>query len=444
VLKDAWALAIETYSWIELKRLNERLALDKTAKQLGIEDAEAIRLAHKLVYETVRRQNFIDYLINSLLKPRTLDDLKLGQKAFLRLYTYETKIEKQSFEKAANIAQMARSILGWQSLQEIEEVLGQTLTADPTALLHNVADEEKTALQTYHPPWFVKYCYSLFGRKEALAFLENSASVKSTYIRINTLKTSEETATKRLEDEGVFLERDEKLNHVYKVIKSQHAITRIQSFSQGLFYIQDRASCLAAEIANPQSNRTVLDICAAPGAKTTHLAQLMENKGDIYSVDYSQRRMRIWEKEVKRMGVENAVPIVADARKPLPINLTADLITLDPPCTGTGTFSGTPSAKWRLTEKSAESMAKIQWEMLNHCKEYVKDGGSIIYSTCSITLEENEMLIEKFLKWHPEFTLVETLPKIGLTGLRGQTTCQRLYPHLHDCNGFFVAKLQKS
>jgi len=444
VLKDAWTLAIEAYSWIELKRLNERLALDRTARQLGIEDAEAIRLVHRLVYETIRRQNFIDYFLNSLLRPRSLDELRLGLKAFLRLYTYEIKWLRQDFEKAVNMARMGRSILGWRSFQEIEELLGQILTADPAALLHKLADEEKTALQTYHPSWFVKYCFKLFGRKEALAFLENSTKVKPTYIRINTLKTTEEVATEKLEDEGVFLEKDEKLRHVYKVIKSQNALTRTESFSQGFFYIQDRASYLATEIANPQNNMTVLDVCAAPGAKTTHLAQLMENKGIIYSVDYSQRRMRIWEKEVKRMGVENAVSIVADARKLLPINIAADLIILDPPCTGTGTFSRAPSAKWRLTEKSAETMANIQWEMLTSCKEYVKDGGNIVYSTCSITLEENEILIEKFLKWHPDFTLIETIPKIGLTGFRGQTECQRLYPHIHDCNGFFVAKLHKS
>jgi 16S rRNA (cytosine967-C5)-methyltransferase len=254
----------------------------------------------------------------------------------------------------------------------------------------------------------------------------------------------EETAVKELENEGIILQKDEKLKHVYKVLRRQQALTKTRSFSEGLFYIQDRASCLATEIANPQKDMTVFDMCAAPGAKTTHLAQLMENKGIIYSIDYSPRRMKIWEKETKRMDIENAVPIVADARKPLPMDVYADLIVLDPPCTGTGTFSGTPSAKWRLTEKSAENMAKVQWKMLNQCKEHVRDGGSIVYSTCSITLEENEMLIEKFLKWHPEFTLVNALPKMGLTGFRDQTKCQRLYPHLHDCNGFFVAKLLKS
>jgi 16S rRNA C967 or C1407 C5-methylase (RsmB/RsmF family) len=89
-------------------------------------------------------------------------------------------------------------------------------------------------------------------------------------------------------------------------------------------------------------------------------------------------------------------------------------------------------------------MAKVQWEILDQCAEYTKEGGFLVYSTCSVTVEENEMLIERFLKWHPEFKLVETSPKIGLPGVRGQTKCQRLYPHLHDCNGFFVAKLLRT
>jgi 16S rRNA (cytosine967-C5)-methyltransferase len=88
-------------------------------------------------------------------------------------------------------------------------------------------------------------------------------------------------------------------------------------------------------------------------------------------------------------------------------------------------------------------MARFQWEMLDRCAEHVKEGGFLVYSTCSITVEENEMQIEKFLSWHPEFKLVETAPRIGLPGLRGQTKSQRLYPHIHDSNGFFVAKLLK-
>jgi len=441
LLRDAWTLAIETLSWMEMQRLNERLALAKASKQLGIEDSKALGLAHKLVCETIRRQNFIDFLVNSVLAPQSISDFRLGVQAFLRLYVYETKILNGDFDKAKRIAQMGRSILGWRELEGIEEALGELLSLDSDSLLKVVPDEEKVGLLTYHPTWFVKYCFRLLGRREALKYLEKSTEIPPTYIRINTLKASEENLLRKLENEGVSVERVQQLKHAYKIIENRQPLSRLRSFREGLFYIQDKASCLATEIADPKAGTTVLDVCAAPGAKTTYLAQLMENRGVIYSIDYSERRMTVWRRETKRMGVEIAVPVVADVRKPFPTNVSADLVVLDPPCTSTGAFSHMPSAKWRLTKRSIAGMTRFQWEMLNQCAEYVGEGGFLVYSTCSITVEENEMLIERFLKWHPEYTLTETSPKVGLPGLRGQTLCQRLYPHIHECNGFFVAKL---
>jgi hypothetical protein len=188
----------------------------------------------------------------------------------------------------------------------------------------------------------------------------------------------------------------------------------------------------------------VLDACAAPGAKTTYLAQLMQNKGSIYSVDYSKRRMRVWRQEVGRMWVNIAEPIIADARSQLPLNVEADVVILDPPCTSTGVFAKLPAAKWRLSPNSIQKMTDIQWMMINNCADKVKSGGFLMYSTCSITLEENEMIIERFLERHPEFKLAEITPKMGLPGLHGLEKCQRLYPHIHHCNGFFIAKLQRT
>jgi 16S rRNA (cytosine967-C5)-methyltransferase len=127
----------------------------------------------------------------------------------------------------------------------------------------------------------------------------------------------------------------------------------------------------------------------------------------------------------------------------LPLNCEADLVILDPPCSSTGVFAKQPSAKWRIKPKSIDKMAEIQWQMINNCAEKVTSGGSLIYSTCSITVEENEMIIERFLKSHSDFSLAEITPKIGLQGMRGLTKCQRLYPQVHQCNGFFIAKLQK-
>ncbi|MCW4044667.1 MAG: RsmB/NOP family class I SAM-dependent RNA methyltransferase [Candidatus Bathyarchaeota archaeon] len=447
-MKDAWTVAIETLSWIEMQKLSERLALTRTVKQLNIGNADAIRYGYGLVCETVRRKNLIDSFINSVLKPKTLSELTLGVQAFLRLYVYQTRITTQwaktDIEEAAGIAKLARAILGWGTLSEVEPFLGLLLTQKPELELRGASDEKRVAMKTFHPVWFVKYCFKLLGRREALAFLEGSMNPPPTYIRLNTLRASEEEILEELANENVKLEKSEPLKHAYKVTAIKHALTRTSSFQKGLFYIQDKASCYAAEAANPKPEMTVMDVCAAPGAKTTYIAQLMRNKGEIYSVDYSIRRIRTWQKETSRMGVEITEPILADARSNLPFKAEADIVILDPPCTSTGAFGKTPSAKWRLTQRSIERMSAIQWQIINNCAEKVKKGGVLAYSTCSITVEENEMIIERFLKWHPDFALEEINPQMGLPGFRGLTKCQRLYPHIHHCTGFFIAKLRKT
>jgi 16S rRNA (cytosine967-C5)-methyltransferase len=429
-------------SWIDLKRLGERLALTRATNQLRIKDRKAVGLAHRLITETLRRKNLIDHLLNSVLEPQTINEIKLGPRSFLRLYCYETKFTDTNLEKAQRIAQMGRKILGWWHLKNVEPALGKILSTNPTALT-GLEETEKIAIKTYNPTWFVKYCIKLLGRAEALKFLEQSAKITPTYIRINTLKAPTETILQNIQQENITIEKVPNLKHTYKLIDTKKPLARTQSFNQGLFYIQDKASCLAAEIANPKQNTTVLDICAAPGSKTTYLSQLMQNTGKIISMDYSKRRIHIWKNVTKRMGTENAEPIVADVPSSIPLNVSADLVILDPPCTSTGTFGKSPDAKWRLTKRSVIGMSKIQAEMIENCADYVKSGGNLVYSTCSVTVEENEMVIENFLKLHPEFMLVESKPKIELPGLRGLTNCQRLYPNIHECNGFFVAKLKK-
>jgi 16S rRNA (cytosine967-C5)-methyltransferase len=443
MLREAWTLAIETLSWIELQRIGERLALNRTIKQLKITDPKVIGLAHRLVSETLRKKNYIDFVLNSVLASRSLNDLKLGVRAFLSLYVYETELVDRNLENAIKIAKMGRSILGWKELEDVEEILGEILSVNPDNIMKGVDEVEKVGLQTYNPSWFVKYCFRLLGRGEALKFLGKSTEIPPVYLRLNTLKAPQQALLKIFNDEKIVLEKVQQLKHTYILIQSRKPLTKTQSFKQGLFYVQDKASCLAAEIANPSAGFTVLDVCAAPGAKTTYLAQLMDNKGTIISVDYSKRRIRVWKREIERMGANIVQPLVADATKSLPVNISTDLVILDPPCTSTGTFGKTPGTKWRLTKRSILGMAKIQTEMMAQCAKYLKKGGFLVYSTCSITVEENEMVIENFLKHNPEYILIDTLPKMGLPGLRGLTKCQRLYPHIHECNGFFVAKLKK-
>ena len=431
-----------------MQKLSERLALARTVKQLAAKDPNAIRYAYGLVVETTRRRNLIDKFVNTVVVPKKIGEYSLGIQSFLRLYVYQTRVTKNwtkiNFQEATHVASLGRAILGWETLREVEPFLGFFLTQQLKPILAGASDVEKVSLETFHPSWFVKYCYKLMGRDEAIAFLEGSVTPPPTYIRLNTLIGTEEAILQKIDAEGVKLEKLQALKYTYKIVEMKQPLNTLSSYKEGLFYIQDKASCFAAEAANPKPGNIVFDICAAPGAKTTYLAQLMQNNGAIYSVDFSNRRIKVWKKEIGRMGIKNAWPIIADACASLPFNMLADLVILDPPCTSTGIFAKQPSAKWRLRPKSVEKMAAIQWRMINNCAEKVAAGGALTYSTCSITVEENEMIIERFLKVHPEFTLTEIEPKIGLPGLHELTKCQRLYPHLHQCNGFFIAKLQKN
>ena len=431
-----------------MRRLNERSALVRTTKQLGIKDPGAIRFAYGLVMETTRRKNLIDKFINTTAAPKKIGEYDLGVQSFLRLYVYQTRVVRNwgkfNLKEAENIASLGRSILGWQTLREVEVFLGFLLTRQIAPILEASDETERIALETFHPAWFVEYCIKLFGKQEADAFLKGSLNPPPIYIRLNTLIAAEEEIVQKLTAEGIKLEKVEPLKYTYKVLELKTPLNTSPSLKAGLFYVQDKASCFAAQAANPQPSNTVFDVCAAPGAKTTFLAQLMNNQGSIISVDFSAKRMRTWQKETERMGAEIAEPLVADVRVSLPLAGKADLVILDPPCTSSGVFAKQPSAKWRLSPKSIQNMSEIQLQMINSCAQKVKPGGTLMYSTCSVTLEENEGVIEQFLKVQPDFRLAEIEPKIGLPGLAGLTQCRRLYPHIHHCNGFFIAKLQKT
>ena len=447
VLKNAWTIAIETLSWIEMQRLSEHIALVKTIKQLNETSSNAIRYAYGLVVETTRRKNLIDKFINTTIAPKKIEEFNLGVQSFLRLYVYQMRItknwDKYNLQEAQNIASTVRSILGWKTLLSVEPYLGFLLTQKIQPILEASGTEERLSLETFQQHWFVKYCINLLGSEDAAAFLRASNTPPPTYIRINTLKGKLDEILQKISAEGIKLQKAEPLQDIYKVFELKQPLHTLESFKQGLFYIQDKASCFAAQIAAPKPGNKIFDICAAPGAKTTYIAQLMQNQGSITSIDFSKRRMKTWRQEINYMGVTIAEAIIASACLSLPSVEVVDIVVLDPPCTSTGVFAKQPSAKWRLSKNSIKNMAEVQQQMLTNCVKHVAAGGYLIYSTCSITVEENEMVIERFLKEHSDFHLVSVAPEFGLPGLRGLTQCRRLYPHLHECNGFFVAKLQR-
>jgi len=434
-----WTLAVESLSWIELERLNEDAAIRKTVKQLRINDKELVDEARKLVYETMLRLNSIDFLVDAALDPNNLGNLKIGLRSFLRLYTYLVHYSDESLAYAYELVDHMRAILRtreYKPAQDIPDII--PLMRIP---FNEISETQRLAYTYFHPSWYVAELYNEFSEQQTEKMLEYVEY--PSYLRVNTLK-SDNSSLDSLYAKGFQLVQEPNLPDAYRLL-DEEGLTDTPEYREGHFIIQDKASILAGVIADPKPDDIVLDICAAPGVKTSHYAQMMENTGRILSIDYNRRRLQNWEHLMERLGVTNAKPLQADASKSdtLP-KIEADIVVVDPPCSGTGLFHKTPSSKWRLTPRSIENMAKLQKRILWNASRHLRDGGTLVYSTCSITVEENEEVVKNLIDHDPEYCLVEASPRIGDSGRRGLNEAQRLYPYKHASNGFFIAKLVKN
>ncbi len=444
-VQDAVALAIEALSWMEHEGLSERTAFAKASRQLGITRTDQLRTAHLLILETSRRRNLIDYLIRRGVAGRfDLDSIPHGAASLLRLFCYWTKFHRADERDVIRLLRAARSALGWRALQPIELALGRIIALDIVGELRKLPHDEALALSVFHPRWFVSSSALLLGRPAAFKLMKRNAQRASSYLRINTLLGDEETCLREVEEAGISVEPVHNLPLTLKVLSSKRPIVQTKPYRQGRIAVQDKASILAGILADPRPSDAVLDVCAAPGAKTMHLAGLMENRGAIYSIDRSSERMNLWKREIKRLGVKIAHPLLADASKPFPTNVQADVILLDPPCSNTGTFWKAPAEKWTITPERVDSLARIQRTILENASRFVREGGTLVYSTCSILVEENEHVVNGFLAANPNFKAVNSSQRIGLPGLYDLEIGQRLYPHIHDCNGHFLSKMKRT
>ena len=443
---EAVRLAIDALASVETERKGERLALAEAMRKLGIRDVSTIRLAHRLVVETLKRLSLVDELVSLALGEVGIElaSVRPRIRAFLRLLVYKTALERADMRDIVDFVRAGRDVLGQKTLRPFEKAIGRCTTLTLEEALSGRGGDEKLALELGVPRWLLEQFYKSLGRRLALSVLRALMERQPTYIRINTLKAPEESVLRSLASEGVELRPVNGLRHVYEVLNAEKPLVLTRAYKEGLFYIQDKASCLAVEVAGPEPGQVILDVCAAPGAKTSHIAQLMDDKGLIISVDFSERRLNVWKTLMQQMGVGIALPVLSDARFRLPTRFKADIVLLDPPCTSTGAFSRAPSARWRLTPSSIKNMASIQAEMLDACAEHVAPGGALIYATCSLLVEEDELVVERFLRTHPDFELERAEPFLGSPGMRGLRACQRLYPHVHACDGYFIAKLRRA
>ena len=324
--------------------------------------------------------------------------------------------------------------------RDFEYFLGVAQTYEPSPKLGVGEDEDRIARETHNPPWWVNYCIRTFGRGVALTLLSNPSRPR--YVRVNSLRTNQDlTLPREAKGLGNVLEAIPSVPGVFRVGKSPPSFSHLLSL--GLLQFQDLASYCAVVAAGPKLGESILDLCAAPGAKTSALAQLMHNSGQIVSVDYSASRMKSWAREMNRLGVEIATPIMSDATR-LGLMGPYELVLLDPPCSGTGILDRNPEMKWHLTPELVSRYSQLQTRMLDEAYRVMSPKGRILYSTCSLTLEENEEVISAFVGAHPEMETVPLPlgPDLGSAGMNGLGNCRRFYPYRDKTAGYFIARLE--
>nr|WP_255668557.1 RsmB/NOP family class I SAM-dependent RNA methyltransferase [Methanocella sp. CWC-04] len=278
-------------------------------------------------------------------------------------------------------------------------------------------------------------------------FLASMEEPPRTYIRVNTIKVSANALIKRLTDKG-FIVKALDLPDCLEVMSEPYSIGASAEHLLGLFYIQDMSSMVPALALAPVPGDVVIDMAASPGGKTTHLAQLMNNEGILIAIEAEPARMPGLMLNLGRCGVMNTVVYGMDARELSKLDIRADKIMLDAPCTGEGVIAKDRTRKTSRDISDIEYCSNMQTELIDAAYECLKPGGVLVYSTCSFAPEENELIVDHAIKEHG--MKVEPIP-YGEPGLRSfgelkfdpqVVNARRLYPHIHGTSGFFVARLK--
>lgn len=295
--------------------------------------------------------------------------------------------------------------------------------------------------------FIIRRWINFFGEEETLKLVEAMENVPK-YIRVNTLKINENRLLDKLRRRGFDLSETE-VPFCYEVVEAPYSIGATPEFLMGYYYIMDKSSCVPPLVLNPSEKDTVIDFAASPGGKTTMLAQLMRNRGSIIAIEANEERLKPLIDNIHRMGAVNIGVLRMDATGFYRTGIKADKILLDAPCTGEGIIHKDPTRKKSRGVKDIAFCSSLQRKLLDSAIKSLKEGGALVYSTCSLTPEENEIVIDELLKRH-RIHLEEipygdpALTKIGEIKLnRELKKARRFYPHRHRCSGFFVAKIVK-
>ena len=403
----------------------------------------------ELVYGVLRWRKKLDWIIStySSVPPRKIERALLP---VLRMGTYQLLYLDRTPDHAVvdEAVKLAKGIGKGGAAAFVNGLLRGIAEGRKEVAYPDLDEDPVNHISTYysHPFWMVRRWIASWGVDETIALCKANNQLPPFTVRVNTLKVQREEVIEALRKKAV-RSRPTPHSPVGLIVDNPPPLSTWPPLQEGLFYVQDEASQLVSYLVAPQPTERILDVCAAPGGKTTHLAQLMRDQGEIVALDVSPSKLSILKTNCRRLGITLVKTKAVDATRPLPFPTASfDKILIDVPCTGLGTLRRNPDAKWRVKETDVQRLQTLQRQILEQTAPLVKPAGMLVYSTCTLTVEENEGVIEPFLRSNSGFFLESAsglLPPC-CTDLTDKDGCLRTLPHLHGTDGFFAARMRRS
>lgn len=442
-MDKARKIAVKILYEVHEKGAYANVALTKELRRAELSDRDR-RFVTELVYGAVKAGETLDWILRRYVN-RPLRKIDPMIRDVLRLGIYQLfYLDKVPVSAACNTAvDLAKKYGNAGTAKFVNAVLRAAGRAPekatfPSGKGHGV---EELALKSQHPYWLVKRLVKKLGFHETRALCEFDNKEALLSVRTNTLKNSRESLLQALTASGA--ETKASAWTPEGVIITKHgSLDALMPLQEGLCQVQDESSMLVAHVIAPQAGEFVIDCCSAPGGKTTHMAALMENRGCIVAGDvYEHKLVRIAE-NAARLGISIIETKLMDARKVGELYPEqADRVLVDAPCSGLGVLRRKPDARWNKTEAEIDALPALQLEILASAANAVKQGGVLVYSTCTIEPEENQEVVKSFLAAHPEFVLENTgdfLPE-----KKRKEKMIQLYPYIDGTDGFFIARMKK-
>ena len=422
-------------------KFSNKLLQQYSESELSKED---IRLLRELVYGVVENRMYIDKIIRvaSSVKMKKIHPMILQ---ILRLGVYQIGFMDRipahaSINEAVKLAKKYghKGTVGYVNgvLRRIEREREQHFSNDEPS------SADDLAIRYSHPDYLVRLWIEQFGFEFAKKLIVANNSRPLLSLRVNTLKTDREDLMGMLKKYNLELIKGELSEDCVRVVNPEN-ITETKEFKDGLFTIQDESSMMVTEIAGPIEGNTVLDVCSAPGGKATHIAQRMNNRGRVIARDLYAQKINLVMENAERLGIEIIEGQVHDATEfDESLKDMVDICIVDAPCSGFGLLRRKPDIKFNRKSEDVESLIDIQSSILNVSSGYVKSGGKLIYSTCTLNIEENLNQVRKFLERNSQFKLKAIeLPHGKIISETQESGYIELYPHIHGTDGFFIANM---